>query len=116
MKIFIICSVRGASDMYKQDLEIYVEGLEKQGHSVHLPHRDTKQDNRGIDICKQNRTAIESADEVHVFYSDSSQGTHFDLGVAFSARKPIKTIRNVVCGEGKSFPKMLEEWVNEGSV
>jgi nucleoside 2-deoxyribosyltransferase len=115
MKIFIICSVRGTSDIYKKNLEKYVCELESQGHSVHLPHRDTKQDNKGIDICKQNRTAIESADEIHIFYSENSQGTHFDMGVAFTARKPIKIIQNVTYGEGKSFPRMLSEWEKEGA-
>jgi len=40
-KIFIICTVRGASEEYKKKLEDYVAKLESEGNQVHLPHRDT---------------------------------------------------------------------------
>lgn len=84
--------------------------MEKAGHKVHLPHRDTNQDGTGINICTQNMHAIRNADMVHVFYSSTSQGGHFDLGVAFSMRKPITIIENGPITEGKSFPRMLVEW------
>ena len=112
MKIFIICSVRGVSDLYKHDLEKYVTLLENQGHTVHFPHRDTKQDARGIEICKQNRAAIEKADEIHIFYSKESQGTHFDMGVAFAYGRKIVVVENVEYGPGKSYPRMLDEWAS----
>jgi UDP-N-acetylglucosamine 2-epimerase len=81
-----------ATEEYKKQLEDYVSKLEIEGHKVHLPHRDTNQQGSGIDICKQNRKAIELSDEVHLFYSAESQGTHFDMGVAFALRKTIKVI------------------------
>jgi len=108
--IFIICSVRGANDDYRTKLETYVSSLEKEGHIIHLPHRDTNQAKRGIDICNENQLAIYNADEVHIFYNSESQGTHFDMGVAFALDKKIVIVENETFDEGKSFARMLTEW------
>lgn len=116
MNIFIICTVRGATDEYKEMLETHVEELEKSGHNVHLPHRDTNQDAKGFDICKQNSEAIMRADVVHIFYSSASQGTHFDLGVAFAFNKDISVVNPSEYGPGKSFPRMLAEWEDKNYV
>ena len=117
MNIFIICSVRDADDDYRQKLETYTAKLEADGYSVHLPHRDTNQDQSGLDICTQNAHAIRQADEVHIFYTPTSQGTHFDLGVAFALGKPLVIVENVVYEPGKSFARMIEEYAqSEGSI
>lgn len=116
MKVFIICSVRGASEEYKIKLENYVSKLEAEGIEVHLPHRDTNQNARGYDICKQNANAIKEADEIHIFYSKESQGTHFDMGVSFALDKKIVIVENEIYGEGKSYPRMLDEWQNENKL
>lgn len=110
MKVFMICSVRGMEAAYREQLEAYVESLENIGNAVHLPHRDTDQSKSGIEICTQNMNAIREADEVHIDYKAESQGTHFDMGVAFALGKPIKIWRNGKVEEGKSFPRMLQEW------
>jgi len=110
MNIFIISSVRDVDIEYREKLNSYVGLLETNGHIVHLPHRDTNQNQKGINICKDNKNAIINADEVHIFYSSKSQGTHFDMGVAFALNKRIVTIENETYGEGKSYPKMLREW------
>jgi nucleoside 2-deoxyribosyltransferase len=109
-KVFIICSVRGADSEYQKKLENYVTELENNGVVVHLPHRDTNQNASGLDICIQNKNAIINSDEVHIFYSSTSQGTHFDMGVAFALGKYIVIVENEKFGEGKSYPKMLHEW------
>lgn len=109
-KIFIICSVRGTTKEYQIKLEKYVETLEAKGYKVHLPHRDTDQNASGLEICKQNAKAIFDADEVHIFYNSKSQGTHFDMGVTFALNKPIVIVENEIYGEGKSYPRMLDEW------
>lgn len=116
MRVFIIGPVRGADESLRENLEAYTRMLEDLGCQVHLPHRDTKQDARGLDICRQNRNAIERADEVHVFYSSTSTGSHFDLGVAFALNKRILVVKNEPYGEGKSFPRMLDEWEKAGPV
>lgn len=113
MKIFIICTVRKATEEYRKKLEEYVSKLEGEGHTVHLPHRDTNQEASGYDICLQNCWAIAESDEVHIFYNPESQGCHFDLGVAFAFRKKIIVIENVPYGEGKSYPRMIDEWQNK---
>ncbi len=109
-RVFIICSVRGASDEYRDKLETYVDELEQAGCAVHLPHRDTNQNASGVEICKENATAIFNADEVHIYYSNTSQGTHFDMGVAFALNKVLIVVENEPYGEGKSYPRMLVEW------
>jgi len=113
MKIFIICSVRGTTEEYRKKLEDYANHQENCGNTVHLPHRDTNQNARGYDICRENATAIFQADEVHIFYNPNSQGTHFDMGAAFALSKKIKIVENGKVGKGKSYPRMLEEWVSE---
>lgn len=109
-RMFIICTVRGASDEYKKKLEDYVTQKEAEGWEVHLPHRDTDQNVSGYEICSQNARAIAMAHEVHIFYNPNSQGTHFDMGVAFAFGRKIVVVENVEYGEGKSFPRMLDEW------
>jgi nucleoside 2-deoxyribosyltransferase len=109
-KAFVICTVRGASEEYKNKLEAFVQELESNGYNVHLPHRDTNQDVSGLDICTENCNAIREADVVFIFYSKTSQGTHFDMGCAFALKKKLFVVENEEYGEGKSFPRMLDEW------
>jgi hypothetical protein len=110
VKIFIIGPVRLSDSGMKLFMESYVDGLEKQGHTVHLPARDTDQTASGMDICRQNVAAIEAADEIHIFYNVDSTGSHFDMGAAFALNKKMVVVHNVEYGEGKSFPRMLDEW------
>lgn len=110
-KVFIICTVRGASDEYRKKLEDYVKSLEENNYKVHLPHRDTDQTASGYEICSQNARAIAMADEVHIFYNPDSQGTHFDMGVAFAYGRKIVVVENTKYDPTKkSFARMLSEW------
>jgi len=119
-KIFIICTVRMGEN--PKAIE-YVNKLEAEGHKVHYPPRDTNQidDTGGFRICRDNRDAINEADEVHIFYDARSQGTHFDLGMAFVLRKKIKLV-DVAAAEndaypvqkgGKSFLRVIQFWSEE---
>lgn len=110
MKVFIICSVRNATPAYRGRLEEYVQKLENEGHHVHLPHRDTDQRGKGYEINLSNMNAIKKADEVHIFYSPESQGTHFDMGVSFALGKKIRIVESVPIPEGKSYQGVLAEW------
>lgn len=110
LKIFIICPVRNSSDNTKRKLEDYVTSLEKDGYIVHLPHRDTDQEDTGLDICRENLQAIIEADRIDIFYTGGSMGTHFDMGMAFALGKHIRIVENEKYGAGKSFPRMLDEW------
>lgn len=114
MKIFIICTVRGASEEYEKMLYDYVDTLETDGHTVHLPVRDTEQEDEtgGYIICQDNAAAILYADEVHISYNERSLGTHFDLGVAFALHKKIHVFDQPKIDEEKpkSFQKMIRHW------
>lgn len=114
MKIFLICSVRGAPPEVLQNQWLYVCALESWGHRVHYPPRDTNQTASGLEICRQNADAISEADEVHIFYRPDSQGTHFDMGVTFALGKRIKVANSIEYGTGKSYARMLDEWENAG--
>ena len=109
-KVFIIYAVRGASEEYRTKLENYVSDLENNGIKVHLPHRDTNQNATVLEICTENMKAIKDSDEVHIFYTSSSQGTHFDMGVAFANNKPLVVVSNEQYGEGKSYSRMIDDW------
>lgn len=110
MKIFIIGAVRNADPDWREALELHADDLTRQGHEVHLPHRDTDQKASGLAICTQNVRAMAEADEVHLFYKPDSQGTHFDMGAAFALGKPLRVISCPPFGEGKSYPRMAREW------
>ena len=110
-KVFVTCSISGASNSYLTKLENYAKHLESKGFEVYLPHLHTKQDDTEFNICTNNMHAIKNADEVHVYYSSSSKGTHFDLGVSFALGKKIVIVENESYDENeKSFAKMIEEW------
>ena len=111
-KIFIICTIRNASKEYIDKLEKYVTELENKGYIVYAPHRDTNQMALSYDICLQNMQGIIQADEIHIFYNSKSQGTHFDMGMAFALNKKIVIVENENITNEKSFAKMIIEWVN----
>lgn len=110
MKIFLICPVRGIADEEKIATEQYVLDLEKAGHKVHWPPRDTNQDDPiGLLICQDNRQAIQNAEEVHIWWNDKSQGSLFDLGMAFALRKKIILVNSASVQKTpqKSFSNVL---------
>lgn len=114
MKIFLICPVRGITDEEKNATIIarYVLNLVRSGHMVHWPLRDTDQDDLvGLRICQDNRHAIEDADEIHVWWNGKSQGSLFDLGMAFALRKKIVLVNSdsVRPTPRKSFNNVLLE-------
>jgi hypothetical protein len=47
------------------------------------------QDQDSLKICEDNRFAMEHSDEVHVWYEPTSQGSLFDIGMAFVLGKPL---------------------------
>jgi nucleoside 2-deoxyribosyltransferase len=114
VKVFIICPVRNATFEDKAVQREHVAVLEKQGHSVHWPPRDTDQNETGLHICQTNRDAIAEADEVHLFYTPGSQGTHFDMGMAFALNKSIRVISSSLHSLEKSFINMAIEWELDG--
>jgi nucleoside 2-deoxyribosyltransferase len=114
LKIFIICPVRNMTADERIALEAYIHKLESQGNTVHFPPRDTNQnDPTGWNIIAQNRAAIEGCDEVHIFWNKDSQGSMFDLGMAFAFRKPVTLINTVEPTPTKSFENVLLKWAKK---
>lgn len=88
MNIFIICS---RSLLQLAAPHEHLERLEREGHMVHAPWRDTSQEvgRTALDVCRDNADAIAAADEVHVFWDGASQGALLDMGAAIALRKPL---------------------------
>lgn len=92
-RVFIICPVRDATKEEKEFLESYVLNLRLEGDKVHYPPENTEQNYMfGYRICSQNRSAIERADEVHIYFNPNSAGSFFDIGMTFMAEKPLHII------------------------
>ena len=112
-KIFVICPVRNAGESLNNFISHYVEELEKQGHQVHLPPRDTDQtDPHGLAICITNCDAIIEADEVHIWFDPASTGSHFDRGMLFAMLrlgmpKKVVLINPVSRTNSKSFENVF---------
>jgi len=114
MNISIICPVRNLSAEWKDGLLRYTLALEREGHTVHLPFRDTEQQDRtGFNICTDHAEKMLAADEVHVAYDGKSEGWLFDLGMAFALGKPIMPITGYFPSpdnRGKSYTNMVWDW------
>lgn len=130
-KIFLICPVRNITEREKKRIRRYLKKLEKQGHKVHWPLRDTNQDDPiGLRICTDNAKAIIWADEIHIWWNENSQGSLFDFGMSFMSsilgKKKIILANpdEIAPTNGKSFNNVLlvlhyknaltsEEWLKK---
>jgi len=84
-KIFIISPVRNISKITERQIRVYVSKLQEQGHLVYWPLDHTDQNDKvGLRICHDNRKAIWEADETHIWFDSSSEGSGFDLGMYFA--------------------------------
>ncbi len=85
MDIFLICPVTRIVAEEQEKIRKYVEDLERKGNNVHWPMRDTEQNDPtgGYEICRTNFKAIIEADEVHIWYNETSGGSKFDMGGTF---------------------------------
>ena len=119
-RIFFISPVKDwgmLSDTERRAIGDYVTRLEADGSSVHWPLRDTDQiDPIGSRILRDNREALLSADEVHIWWCKSSSGSVFDLGMWYGACQP-KGVRLVLANPDdliptghKSFGNCVREW------
>ena len=110
MNIYIICAVRNANESATQAVRAYAKFMRENGHQVHFPPDDVDQnDPTGLRICEAHRTAMEAADEVHIFWDAESKGSHFDLGMAFALRKKLVPVSDFEDTVGKSYWKVINE-------
>lgn len=111
---YIICPVRGIPKETAAILDDYVARLEETGKTAHYPLRDVEQlsDPTGLRILSEHRIAMENCERVRVYWTGKSEGSLFDLGMAFSLKKPIILINRcdvekaAVAGK-KSFENVL---------
>ncbi len=108
--VFLISPVRGIEENEVRGIDIYVKRLEAEGWQVYVPLRHTDQDDPiGLRICEDNLAAIRKATEVHIWFNPTSQGSVFDLGMAFALGKKVVLANPemVQPTEGKSFSNVL---------
>ena len=111
--VFLICPVREANPEQKAKMEAYIAKLEGEGKKVYYPARDTNQvDDIGLRICQDNREAIRKSREVHIFYDPKSEGSRFDLGIAFANDSTLRIVNpdDFELTPGKSFANMITAW------
>lgn len=111
MNIYIICPVRGGLPLQIAEIRDYCQLLRRDGHKTHFPFDDVDQeDPTGSSICDVHFNSMLWADEVHVFWDESSKGSHFDLGMAFALGKRVIPIKCYSTdAPGKSYWKVMNE-------
>jgi hypothetical protein len=95
-KIYVVCPVRGRAVAEHTFITDYVKKLEKAGCEVYLPGRDTgieELPSNGWGIILKNEEMLRWANEVHVIYSRTSQGSAYDVGFARALKKRIVLVR-----------------------
>lgn len=103
MRIFII-----GSSGYKEKMLQYKITLEAQGHEVEIPALDRFPGKSALWVCSYNRDKIEWADRVDVLWDQRTNGTLFDFGMVFMARKPI----HIEYMQEKTWKGLMEEYEN----
>lgn len=94
MKIVICCPIRLADKSQNQEALDYIARLKSEGHEV-FSYWDTLMEAcpTGADILNRHLEAVQNADEVHVFWTNNSTGTHFEIGTAVAMNKKIVIVR-----------------------
>lgn len=123
MKIFLICPVRKVDSEVQKRIAAYVASVKDAGHQIHWPFTDTEQNDPtgGYEICKTNFAVILEADEIHIWYDETSGGSKFDMGGVFMLvtmlgwKKKIVIVndREVVDSTTKSFYKVFKRLAEE---
>jgi hypothetical protein len=106
---FLICTVREAD---KNDLEFindYLIKLKEEGKAVYYPAEDTEQvdSSGGYQICSDNCQAIMNSKEIHVYWTKKSEGTKFDLGIAFGEHRTKG--KNIILANRSQVERIVEE-------
>jgi len=111
--LFLISPVNNISEEDFVGTKDYVDRLEADGYKVYWPLRDTNQkdDPIGTRICTDNSDAMLQSREVHIWYSKTSKGSIFDLGMVYptSKRIIIANPQSIIPTEDKSFENILLE-------
>ena len=89
--IFLISPVRNISSEEEKLISEYVQRLENEVNIVYWPFRDNplEKTNRVLDICVENMEAIKKSDEVHIWFSSTSEGSRIDIGTVIALNKKL---------------------------
>lgn len=116
--LFLISPVRSLDPEYENLICQLEHEFRKKDIKLYIPFRDTDQsDAIGYRICSNNRKAIEESDGVLILWKEGSQGSLFDLGMAFALRKPIHVVPETLppLTREKSFQNMISFWEEYGA-
>ncbi len=97
------------STQYRDRIIRHRSGLIREGHKVEIPAFDDHELDE-LGICEHNRSLIEWADRVDIFWDQRSMGTIFDFGMAFALSKPIK----IIYLEPKTFANVMRRYETQG--
>lgn len=76
--------------------------MEKQGHEVRLPYRDTNQiDEIGLRIVEDHEEDIIWADEIHIWWNPNSIGSHWDFAQVRMAKRFMPKKKIILINEAK---------------
>ncbi|MFH1978879.1 MAG: hypothetical protein ABII97_00615 [Patescibacteria group bacterium] len=87
-KIYMICSVRKATEKEKDEIIAYAENMRRKNHDVRCPITDTNQvDELGLRIVEEHEDDIIWADEIHIIWNHGSEGSLWDVAQTRMARR-----------------------------
>ena len=89
MRIYLISPVRKSTPESEAKVSAYVAKLEAQGHEVFWPLRDGDENLSSFEIIAGNVEKMRQADEIHIWWEPTSEGSVFDFGYAWGTEKPI---------------------------
>jgi hypothetical protein len=106
---FLICTVREADENDLRFIQDYISKFKSEGKRIYYPAEDTNQidSTGGYRICSDNCNAMQNSEQIHVYWTEKSQGTKFDLGVAFLLNQTIG--KKIVLANRSQVEKIVEE-------
>lgn len=117
--IFLICPVRQATEKQKEQINKYIIETKLKGKKIYYPARDTNQsDPIGVKIISENCFAMQISKEVHIWYDPTSQGSAFDLGMAYMLDKPLHIVNaaEVTQTPHKSIGNFIKWWSKNNGI
>jgi hypothetical protein len=94
------------STSYQPQMNEMKAKLEAEGHEVKIPAFDRWVGLDEMGVCEYNRSIIEWAEMIYVWWDNRSAGFLFDFGMLFYARKAIK----IIYLEKKTFGNLLQKY------
>ncbi len=89
---FLIRPIRNIAATEQHTLVALVATLRDSGQKIYDPLTDTKQLVSSLDVLRQNREGMKQSSEVLLWYSPTSDGSIFDLGMVYGFGKHLEII------------------------